>query len=101
MLTLDSDGKITKIENAFGGFVSINYYDKCIEILQTYGIYWNENMSDDELDKKYKNQAKKYHPDLLTDAQNKDNNEKFQELANAVNTLKKYIKARNARYKRR
>ncbi len=28
MLTLDSDGKITKIENAFGGFVSINYYDK-------------------------------------------------------------------------
>lgn len=46
-------------------------------------------------------QAKKYHPDLLTDAPNKDNNEKFQELANAVNTLKKYIKARNARYKRR
>lgn len=75
--------------------------EKCIEILQTYGIYWDENMSDDELDKKYKNQAKKYHPDLLTDAPNKDNNEKFQELANAVNTLKKYIKARNARYKRR
>ena len=75
--------------------------EKCIEILQTYGIYWVENMSDDELDKKYKKQAKKYHPDLLTDAPNKDNNEKFQELANAVNTLKKYIKARNARYKRR
>ena len=65
---------------------------KCIEILKTFGIYWTENMSGIDLDKQYKKLAMRYHPDHTKETDT-ENNEKFQELAYAVNTLKKYIVA--------
>lgn len=73
---------------------------KCVEILESFGIYWTENMSDSDLDKQYKKLAMRYHPDRIEETDTEDN-EKFQELASAVNTLKKHITAKQVNKKHR
>ena len=62
--------------------------DECFKILNNFGISWAENMPIESLTAQYRQLAKKYHPDINNSQRYL---EQFNQLAIAVNTLKKHI----------
>ncbi|GEM_PF-3698513 len=62
--------------------------EECLKILDKFGVSWTEEETIESLTTQYKQLAKKYHPDCDKYEQYL---EQFNQLAIAVNTLKKHI----------
>ena len=68
---------------------------KCLEIISSFGIHWTENMTELALTKQYWKISAKYHPDKVQNTNHEKYEQKFKDLAVAVNTLKKYMMMSN------